>query len=124
MKIRAVRNIAATFLFFGSAGAAFADCFTRGANWYISQGGNYAFTDTISNGTRCRHPSVAGSKNTFTSVEVVSPPKNGTFDIHGLQGFYTPKKDFKGTDRYSIKVCGTDPGGAGCITATYDVIVQ
>ena len=66
----------------------------------------------------------AGGNTIFTSVSVVSPPRNGTLSSSGLIATYTPKSGFKGSDQYVIKVCGNRSGSPGCSTLTYAVTVQ
>jgi hypothetical protein len=37
---------------------------------------------------------------------------------------YKPTAGFKGVDRYSLKVCGSDGAGPGCATVTCNITVE
>ena len=103
--------------------AVHADCRTS-SGWFQLQGDSASYSDTVSGGSTCTHPSRAGGSTTFTSVSVVSPPRNGKLSSSGLSATYTPKSGFKGSDQYVIKVCGNRSGSPGCSTLTYAVTVQ
>lgn len=103
--------------------AAHADCRTS-RGWFQLQSDLVTFSDTVSGGSSCSHPSRAGGSTIFTSVSVVSRPRNGTLSASGLRATYTPKSGFKGSDQYIIKVCGNRSGSPGCSTVTYAVTVQ
>ena len=118
-------TIAVATVMFGSliSTAVHADCMTS-RGWFQLQGDSVSYSDTVSGGSTCTHPSRAGGSTTFTSVSVVSPPRNGTLSSSALSATYTPKSGFKGSDQYVIKVCGNRSGSPGCSTLTYAVTVQ
>jgi hypothetical protein len=117
--------IAVATAMFGSliSTAVHADCRTS-SGWFQLQGDSVSYSDTVSGGSGCTHPSRASGNTIFTSVSVVSPPRNGTLSSSGLSATYTPKSGFKGSDQYIIKVCGNRSGSPGCSTLTYAVTAQ
>jgi hypothetical protein len=81
-------------------------------------------TAFITGGGRCVHRYRSFSMLQYTSASIVSRPAHGTLEQRPLRFRYTPQPGFKGTDRYSVKVCGTATAGSGCSTITYNVTVN
>jgi len=64
-------------------------------------------------------------KTKFRSAAVVSQPKSGKVaKVAGLEFVYHPKPGFKGTDAFTMKVCGSTPAGKGCSTLNYVTVVE
>jgi hypothetical protein len=103
--------------------AANADCRT-GRYSFNLQGDAVTATDTITSGSVCTHPSWASGRTTFNAVSIVSRSANGSLVVSGLKAEYKPRTGFKGTDQYTIKVCGDRAGAPGCSTITYNTSVQ
>jgi hypothetical protein len=58
------------------------------------------------------------------SASIARPPAHGVLEQKGLRFRYKPTPGFQGTDRYSVKVCGTSRAATGCSTITYNVTVN
>jgi len=53
------------------------------------------------------------------------PPAKGTLTEFGTMRFrYKPSAGLKGTDRYGIRVCGSDRAGSGCSTITHVITLE
>jgi hypothetical protein len=81
-------------------------------------------TAFITKGGRCVHTFRSFSMLQLTSASIASRPANGMLEDGPLRFRYTPKPGFKGTDRYSVRVCATGTSGSGCSTITYNVTVN
>ena len=68
---------------------------------------------------------VSGGASVFRSAAVTAPPTKGTVTESGTMRFrYKPSAGLKGTDRYSIRICGSDRAGAGCSTITHVITLE
>jgi hypothetical protein len=99
------------------------DCRVNPFRFFPAQNDSVATTAVLT-GKACIHQFRAGDRVHFTSASIASRPANGTLEEGSLRFRYTPKPGFKGTGRYSVKVCGTAPSGSGCSTITYTVAVN
>jgi hypothetical protein len=61
----------------------------------------------------------------FTSASIAAGPGHGTLTQTADYEFkYDPVPGFKGSDRYTIQICGESNSGAGCSALTYIVDVE
>jgi len=74
--------------------------------------------------TYCQASYLSLRTTAFTSATAAQRPKNGTLTIQGIGFRYVPRKGFKGTDQFAIKVCGQDGAHKGCSTIVYSLTVQ
>jgi hypothetical protein len=88
------------------------------------QFGSPASTTVTGNGTPCYQAFNSGSLGAISEVSLAKRPSSGTVDITGIRTRYTPKKGFKGSDAFALKVCGTDRASSGCSVLTYNVTIQ
>jgi hypothetical protein len=80
---------------------------------------------TIIGGGTCTHNLTASGSLQLTEASIAAHPSNGTLTQTGTLNFkYQPEAGFKGSDEYSIEVCGHDRSGSGCSTLTYEVTVE
>jgi len=74
---------------------------------------------------KCRHQYSAGGRSEFTSASIVDLPRNGRLKQTGPFSFhYSANKGFKGSDTYSVSVCGKSTAGSGCSKIIYDMTVE
>jgi hypothetical protein len=105
--------------------AAMADCRTIGMTFRLSRNDSVSTTGTLTKGSACSIGFRAGGTAHFTSGSIASRPSHGSLTQAGeLRFVYKPAAGFKGVDRYSLRVCGTDRAGSGCATLTYDITVE
>jgi hypothetical protein len=107
-----------------SSPAAAADCRVNPYRFFPAQNDSVATTAVLTGGGSCIHRFLSASMLQFTSASVASRPANGTLEQRPLRFRYRPKPGFKGSDQYSVKVCGTSTAGSGCSTISYGVSVQ
>jgi hypothetical protein len=82
-------------------------------------------TSQTTDGAPCRNPFSVGVGRTLTSLSVARRPTNGQLSVSGMAATYTPRKGFKGTDSYALKLCGTTVDNAQrCSVFTYSTTVQ
>jgi hypothetical protein len=117
-----VGAMAVCILVSSSADAA---CRIMGFRFYPAQNDSVSTTGVITGGTACTHPFRAGGTLRFNSASIASRPSNGTLTQTGALSFrYQPRAGFKGSDQYSLKVCGTGRSGIGCSTITYRMTIN
>ena len=105
--------------------AACADCVRIGVGFHFAQNESVSTSGTSTWGSACTHRFSANGTAHYTSGAIGSRPSHGTLTQSGMLSFrYQPAPGFKGADRYSLKICGSDGGGAGCATITYNMTVQ
>ena len=103
-----------------SASSVNAECFITGTNYRFDNGTSSATVTT--DGAKCNFPFGTNGSSVFTSRTVVSKPNNGTLTEIGLMRLeFVPKPGFKGTDSFTVKLCGNDSGKTGCNTRTYNI---
>ena len=121
MKAEVITLLATIF----TASAAMADCRTIGFKFYPAQNDSISTTGVTTGGSECRHRFRSLATLQMTSGSIVSRPSNGTLtEIGALQFSYVPRAGYKGTDQYTVRVCGRGGGGHGCSTITYNIAVQ
>ncbi len=105
--------------------AAQAECRYIGVRFHFSQNESVSTTGTSTRGSACSTRFWAGGVTHYSSGAIASPPGHGTLTQTGMVSLrYKPTAGFKGVDRYSLKVCGSDPAGAGCATITYNITME
>ncbi len=105
--------------------AAMAECRYVGVRFHFSQNESVSTSGFSTKGSACSTRFWAGGITHYSSGAIASRPSHGTLTQTGMVSFrYKPTAGFKGVDRYSLKVCGTDGAGSGCATITYNITVQ
>lgn len=80
--------------------------------------------ETSVGGAPCLN-AISPGKEHITSINISSQPGNGTATRTGeLATTYRPRPGFKGSDTYSINICGESDTGSGCSVITYRVTVE
>ncbi|HEX4555478.1 MAG TPA: hypothetical protein VH249_15905 [Xanthobacteraceae bacterium] len=106
-------------------GAAAAECRIMSFVFHLSQNDSVSTTGVSNRGGACVTRLRSGSTSTFRSAAVAVPPAKGTLTEFGTMRFrYKPSAGAKGTDRYSIRICGTDRAGSGCSTITHVITLE
>ena len=59
-----------------------------------------------------------------STVTAISQPANGTITVNNGIFTYTPNFGFQGTDSFNYRICGSDPSGTYCDTATVFINVN
>jgi hypothetical protein len=65
-----------------------------------------------------------GTGYAFTGTSVVRRASNGSVQAFSHGFTYKPKAGFSGSDRFSMRVCGTKANQSGCSTLNYSVTVN
>jgi len=105
--------------------AALADCSRYSVQFRFSRNDSVSTSGTSTKGSACTHRFWAGGTSHYTSGAIAARPSHGTLTQSGMLNFrYQPSPGFKGADSYSVKICGSDAGGSGCATVTYNITVQ
>ncbi len=103
--------------------AAAADCNVIGGRFHPNQKDVLNLSGVMSAGSTCIHRIRANNTYRFASAAVVSPPRNGT--LLAMESFsfrYQPRAGFRGSDAYSVRVCGTRQGA--CSMLMYRMTVK
>jgi hypothetical protein len=108
----------------GTSSPASAKCEVTGEIFYLHENDkkhNVARTDI--NG--CDLHFITRGKVRFTSAKIVGKPTNGQLrKIANLEFRYKPRPDFKGTDKFALRVCGRTEKGRGCSVLDYEAVVE
>jgi hypothetical protein len=105
--------------------AAAAECRIMSFIFHLSQNDSVSTTGVSTRGGACVTRLRSGSTSTFRSAAVTVPPAKGTLTEFGTMRFrYKPRTGANGTDRYSIRICGTDRAGTGCSTITHVITLE
>lgn len=108
----------------GSIGVASANCRVQPFRFFPSQNDRVTATAVTDDGV-CVARFGAGGALSFTNAEIVSKPSSGTVTKTGSFEFrYAAKKGYKGSDAFTIKLCGQGYAGAGCSQITYNMTVR
>jgi hypothetical protein len=104
---------------------AHADCKIQAtATMYLGDGGSYSLNLFARRNEVCSISFLRQAEGvTFSSVDVVNPPKFGKFsnkDAYNL--FYSPPANGD-QDSFSLRICGTDTHGTGCNILKYAVTI-
>lgn len=68
---------------------------------------------------------ISSGKIDFRTATIMNKPKNGMLEkVAHLEFVYRPNKDFKGSDDFVVKVCGSTQKGKGCSTLNYTATVD
>jgi hypothetical protein len=107
-----------------ASGTALGECFKQPQTFYL-QGEKLQSQVTLKTGDTCVHGYTSGVNVVYENVSIVERPKNGTLvSAPGLTFRYTPKKGYRGSDRYALRACGTHASKKGCTTITFVADVQ
>lgn len=78
----------------------------------------------VSSGS-CEYVFSTGGRTTFTSASIVRKPKHGVFKKTArFQFLYTPHRNYKGKDSYSVRICGKDLQGKNCTELIVEATVK
>ena len=98
------------------ASAAVADCNVIGGRFHPNQKDVLNLSGVMSAGSTCIHKVRALNTYRFASASVVSAPHNGTLSpIESFSFRYQPKAGFRGSDEYSVRVCGMRQGACSML---------
>lgn len=107
---------------FASSGMA-AECDRRGG-YYLSHDANYPMFITIKAGTTCEATFRARGNLVFKRLLLVSAPARGKIRLRE-GGFYIYSAPATaGSDKFTLRVCGSENNSDGCATLDYSVTVQ
>ncbi len=104
--------------------SAMAGCQTQGSRFMLHHKKPMkAYSWMSSSG--CEYYFRAGGRMTFTSASIVRKPKHGVFKKTArFQFLYTPHKNYKGKDSYSVRICGKDLQGKNCTELIVEATVK
>ena len=98
------------------ATAAVADCSVIGGRFHPAQRDVLNLSGVMPAGSTCIHKIRALNTYRFASAAVVSAPHNGTLaPMESFSFRYQPKAGFRGSDEYSVKVCGVRQGACSML---------
>jgi len=99
-----------------SASAAVADCNVIGGRFHPNQNDVLNLSGVMPAGSECIHRIRALNTYKFASASVVAAPHNGTLSpIEAFSFRYQPKAGFRGSDEYSVRVCGVRQGACSML---------
>jgi hypothetical protein len=108
----------------GFVSPAFAVCDVEGEMFYLHKNDvskHLARTDA----SGCDLHFITGGGVTFRSAAIVAKPKKGDLrKIAHLEFRYRPKPGFRGSDNFSLRVCGRNQSGSGCSILHYTAQVD
>jgi hypothetical protein len=105
--------------------AALAECRIMAFTFHLSQQDTVSTTGVSTRGSGCVTRLHSGATSAFKSASVASSPGHGTLSEVGTTRItYRPTRGFKGTDRFGVRICGTDRAGSGCSTINYAITVE
>jgi hypothetical protein len=98
-------------------------CDRRGG-YHLSYDGNFPMYIRTHSGATCEatFSNVSGSNLTFKQLLLVTPPARGKINLR--QGGYSAPSGYKGSDTFTLRVCGTEDNKPGCATLNYSVTVE
>jgi hypothetical protein len=98
------------------ATAAVADCSVIGGRFHPEQSDTLNLSGVMPAGSTCIHRIHARNTFRFASASIVSAPRNGTLSpMESFSFRYQPKTGFRGSDEYSVKVCGVKQGACSML---------
>ena len=126
MRVRALSVIFATLCVSAlMSSAASAVCLVTPITFNPPQNDSVSTSVVITNRSSCIIRFRSFSYLVFDSVSVSSRPGSGTVNqVSAMEFRYRPKAGFKGSDRFSLRVCGKGRTNAGCSTVTYLISVN
>ncbi len=99
------------------------ECDRRGG-YYLSHDANYPMFITIKAGTTCEATFRARGNLVFKRLLLVSAPARGKIRLRE-GGFYIySAPPSAGSDKFTLRVCGSENNSNGCATLDYSVTVQ
>jgi hypothetical protein len=105
------------------ASAADAECSVIGGRFHPNQKDVLNLSGVMSAGSTCIHRVHARNTYRFASASVVAAPHNGTLSpIEAFSFRYQPRAGFRGSDEYSVRVCGMRQGA--CSMLMYRMMVN
>lgn len=105
--------------------SAVAECRIMAFTFHMAQHETVSTTGVSAGGSACVTRLHSGTTSFFRSASVVSPPSHGKLPQVGTMRItYKPTPGFKGTDRYGVRICGTDRAGSGCAIINYAITVE
>jgi len=79
----------------------------------------------VNSGSDCGGTFEAGGRATFKRLYLIGGPQHGRVVLQeGGHYHYTSTAGFHGSDSFSLRVCGIEPGGEGCGNLHYAVTVE
>jgi hypothetical protein len=118
-------GLLALFTGIAMTSAATADCRVINTSFRVNLNESVTSTGVSTKGGSCTIRLGAGATSQFSSMSITARPGHGTLSqVDGSRFRYKPSAGFKGIDRYSIRVCGTNNAGSGCATLTYNITVE
>lgn len=107
------------------APSAHADCRVVNTSFRVHLNESVTSTGVSTKGGACGVRLRGSATGHFTSTAITARPAHGTLtQVDSSRFRYKPAAGFKGVDRYSFKVCGTNNSGSGCGTLTYNITVE
>ena len=116
--------IGAALFVLASTGNAQADCYVRGQFLLSSEGPWNMSLDTDA-GKPCG--SLFGSVGAivYKRLYLAANPQHGSVSMrHGGYFKYSPKAGFRGSDNFTLRICGNANGKDGCANLKFDVTVH
>jgi hypothetical protein len=105
--------------------AAMGDCRTIGSRFSFAQNTATTTTGVSTKGAPCGMRFTSPVDGRLDSIAVAARPSHGALrEFGGMSWLYKPAGGFKGTDSYTLRLCGRSTAGAGCATVTYNITVE
>ncbi len=107
-----------------SVSDASAKCSVRG-QYHLTSEGPWPRSIVMRSGDVCEQTFHAGGTMMFKRLYVVTRPHQGTLNLREGGYFrYVPKTGYKGTDAFTLRICGEQGGRQGCANLAFDATIQ
>jgi hypothetical protein len=103
-----------------------AEICNRRGGYHLSYDGNFPMYIRTHSGATCEatFSNVRGSNLTFKQLLLVTPPARGKINLRQGGYYIYTAPAAKGSDTFTLRVCGTEDNKPGCATLNYSVTVE
>jgi hypothetical protein len=117
--------VAAALLIASAMPALAVQCGSTRGNFSLTSAGPWPLATSARSGEECQGIFRAGSRTVFKRLYVVSPPRNGSVRLQqGGYYHYRSQPGFRGTDTFSLRICGDTGGVEGCADLAVQMFVN
>lgn len=99
----------------------------RSGRYQLSYDGNFPMNIAIRSGATCEATfgSYGNANLTFKRLLLVTPPVRGKIKLReGGYYIYSAPAGYKGSDTFTLRVCGSQDNKPGCATLQYSVTIS
>jgi len=121
-----LRNLLILLAIVGCAGSARAEMCSRVGQYQLSYDAEWPMHISIRAGTTCEATfgSYGGANLTFRRLWLVAAPARGKIKLREGGYYVYTAPGTAGTDKFTLRVCGSQNSSSGCATLNYSVTVN